>query len=86
MPEICRFYGIIIQMFYKEHNPPHFHVKHGDYRAVFTIHDFKVIEGNLPSRAEGMVREWAEIHKDELLKNWELIEKEEKLKKIDPLV
>ena len=84
MPEICRFYGIIIQMFYRDHNPPHFHVQYGDYRAIVNITN-EVIEGNMPKRALKLVFEWMEIHKDELMVNWNLTQKGELPNKIDPL-
>lgn len=50
MPEICRFFGIIISIYYKEHAPPHFHAKYGEQRAAFSINELKVIEGSLPKR------------------------------------
>lgn len=67
MPEISRFFGIIIAMFYDDHNPPHFHAKYGNYKAAIKIKDFTVLDGFLPPRAMGLVVEWAAIHKDELL-------------------
>ncbi len=84
MPEISRFYGIIIQMFFKDHNPPHFHITYGDYRAVITIKE-ETVEGKIPARALKMVFEWMELHKEELLKNWELTQKGELPKTIEPL-
>ena len=69
MPEICRFYGIIIQMFFNDHNPPHFHVVYGDFKAVINIDD-EIVEGFMPKRALKLVFEWMELHKKELIENW----------------
>lgn len=84
MPEICRFYGIIIQMFFNDHNPPHFHVVYGDFRAVINIRD-EIVEGFMPKRALKLVFEWMDLHKPELLENWELAQNGELPKKIEPL-
>ena len=86
MPEISRFLGIIIAMYYKEHNPPHFHAKYGDQIGVFSIADLKLIEGSLPKRVTALVIEWAFEHRDALMENWELAESKKSLKKISPLV
>ncbi len=86
MPEICRFLGIVISMYYKEHAPPHFHAKYGEYRGVFSINDLRIIEGELPKRIVSLILEWAFEHREELLENWKLVEKKEDLKKISPLV
>ena len=85
MPEICRFYGIIIAMFYNEHNPPHFHARYGEHKMVVDIHSLRVLEGGFPGRALGMVIEWASQHQAELLENWELARREATPKKIEPL-
>ena len=63
MPQISRFFGIIISMFFNDYNPPHFHARYGEFEALISIEDFSVIEGSLPSRALGLVIEWASIHK-----------------------
>ena len=84
MPEISRFYGIIIQMFFMDHNPPHFHISYGDYKAVVTI-DEVTVQGNMPARALKLVFEWMEIHKDELNENWELAQNGKLPNKIEPL-
>jgi hypothetical protein len=84
MPEICRFYGIIIQMFFNDHNPPHFHVVYGDFKAVINIDD-EIVEGFMPKRALKLVFEWMELHKNELIVNWELAQNGELPKKIEPL-
>ncbi len=85
MPEICRFYGIIIGMFYNEHYPPHFHAKYGEFSADIRISDFEVIKGTLPPRALGLVVEWATLHKKELEKNWETARRGNSLTRIEPL-
>ena len=85
MPEISRFYGIIIAIFYSDHNPPHFHARYGNYGAVISIKDLTVLEGHLPPRALGMVIEWAALHRDELLVDWNLAVENRPLHKIDPL-
>ncbi|MDP2753529.1 MAG: DUF4160 domain-containing protein [Nitrospirota bacterium] len=85
MLEISRFFGIIIAMFHNDHNPPHFHARYGSYKAAIKIDDFKVLEGYLPPRALGLVMEWAAIHKDELLMDWELAIERKPLPPIEPL-
>jgi phosphomannomutase len=85
MPEISRFYGIIIAMFYGEHPPPHFHARYGDHKIVIRIQDFSVLEGYFPPRALGLVMEWAALHREELLRNWELAINHQPLNKIVPL-
>ncbi len=71
MPTISMFYGISIMMFYDEHNPPHFHAKYNEFKASIRISDLAIMNGSLPPKAIGLVVEWASIHKDELLINWE---------------
>jgi hypothetical protein len=85
MPEICRFYGIIIAMFYNEHNPPHFHARYGSHKVVVDIHSLSVLEGRLPARALGMVIEWASQHQAELLENWDRARSEQVPHRIAPL-
>ena len=85
MPELCRFYGIVIAMFYDEHRPPHFHVRYAEYEAVIRIKDLAVTEGRLPRRALALVTEWAKKHRKELRENWEAIETGRPLSKIAPL-
>ena len=85
MPEICRFYGIIIAMFFADHNPPHFHARYGSEKVAIEIKTLRILEGNLPPRALGLVIEWASQHKEELLQNWELIENGQSPRKIEPL-
>ena len=86
MPELCRFYGIIIYMFIKDHPPPHFHVKYNEFKALINISDGEIIKGLLPRRALRLVQDWAELHQDELMKNWiEANKNNPELKKIKPL-
>ena len=86
MPEISRFLGIVIAIYYNDHQPPHFHAKYGDQTGVFSIADLKVIEGYLPKRAALLVLEWAFEHRDELQEDWELAMARKPLRKIAPLV
>jgi hypothetical protein len=70
MPVIARFYGILIKMYFKEHGIPHFHALYAEYNGVFEIESLEMIEGDLPDRAQQMVKEWARLHKKELLSMW----------------
>ena len=85
MPEISRFLGIIIAMFYNEHRPPHFHAKYGEHQITVNIETGEIMEGYLPRRALGLVREWRSNHKNDLLEDWRLAEGRKALKKIAPL-
>lgn len=85
MPEISRFFGIVIAMYYKEHAPPHFHAKYAGDRAAFAIPDLSIIEGRLPRRAVSLVLEWAFEHRAELMENWRRAERREELLRIEPL-
>jgi hypothetical protein len=86
MPEISRFLGIVIAMYYKDHPPPHFHAKYGGQTGVFSIAELKLIEGHLPKRVISLVLEWAFEHRDELMEDWELAMAKKPLRKILPLV
>lgn len=86
MPEISRFLGIIIAMYYQDHTPPHFHAKYGEHRASITIESLEILEGNLPKRVSSLVVEWAHEHRQELLENWGRAMKKLPLQKIEPLV
>ena len=85
MPEISRFFGIVVAMFYDEHPPPHFHARYGSSKAVFGIDAPAVLHGSLPPRALGLVTEWAALHREELLANWELARQQLPLNDIEPL-
>jgi hypothetical protein len=71
MPTISRFFGIKIQIRFREHNPPHFHAVYGEYSGVFDIHTLGMTEGVLPSKAQALVVEWSVMHRAELLTAWE---------------
>ena len=85
MPEICRFFGIIITMYYNDHLPPHFHARYGHDRASIGIDSLRVLDGALPPRAFGLVMEWAAAHKSELMNDWLLAQAHSPLNPIDPL-
>ena len=86
MPELSRFLGIIISMYFDDHNPPHFHVRYNDFRALISIKDLSLFQGELPPRVLGLVMEWAELHKNELLEDWNMVQETGKWFKIEPLV
>lgn len=85
MPEVSRFYGIVIRMFFREHGPPHFHADYSGQQAVVGIEDLAVLRGRLPPRALGIVREWASLHQAELKAAWERARRLEAPGKIEPL-
>ena len=85
MPEISRFYGLVIAMFYNDHEPPHFHVRYGSQKAIFAIDGLGVIRGELPSRALQLVKEWARLHRTELQDDWRRARQSQPLQPIDPL-
>jgi len=85
MPEISRFYGIIIAMFWDDHNTPHFHARYGRHKAAIEIRSLRILDGALPPRALGLVVEWASQHVDELMKNWKEASNNKPLRKINPL-
>ena len=84
MPEICRFFGIVIAIYYEDHAPPHFHAKYGEYEVTVRIED-GAVAGDFPGRAKGLIVEWMDSHKDELLANWERAESHQPLRRIAPL-
>lgn len=85
MPTISVFYGIVIQMFWREHNPPHFHATYGGEEVIIEIRTLEVMEGAMPRRALSMVLEWAQAHRAELLEDWELCQSKQHPNKIVPL-
>ena len=85
MPEISRFLGMIIAMYYSDHAPPHFHVRYGSRKASLSIDDGDVLDGSLPPRALSLVREWACRHRDELRADWDLAGARKTLNPIAPL-
>jgi len=86
MPEISRFLGIVIYMYFNEHNPPHFHAEYNEYKASINIGTLGLMEGKLPSRVMSLVIEWAQEHQNELKENWDSIKETGKYHKIAPLV
>ncbi len=85
MPTISRFYGILIQMYFGDHLPPHFHALYAEFEALIDIQTFEIIRGDLPGRAMALVLEWAQQHRDELRKDWELCAQNQTPMKIPPL-
>jgi Domain of unknown function (DUF4160) len=78
--------GIIIYFYFKDHNPPHFHARYAEYEAEISIHQLTIEKGFLPPRVFGLVVEWAQLHKDELLENWKLTKTGTEFNPIAPLV
>jgi hypothetical protein len=85
MPEICRFYGIVIIMYFRDHNPPHFHARYGSFKASIEIENMTLMDGFLPPRTMGLIVEWGMKHRKELFKNWDLARERKSISKIDPL-
>lgn len=83
MPEISRFYGIVIKMFFKpkEHEPSHIHALYNEYIGVFNIQTIEMTEGDLPKKAQELVTEWLMLHQQDLIKMWE----SQKIYKLPPL-
>jgi len=84
MPEVSRFLGIVIGIYYREHPPPHFHAVYGEYQITVDIQT-GVVHGDFPKRALQHVLEWLDLHKDELLEDWELAQARKPLNRISPL-
>ncbi len=84
MPEISRFLGIVIVIYYRDHEPPHFHAKYGEYEITVEI-ETGVVEGRFPRRALRHVLEWHELHRDELRELWNMARERKPLRKIAPL-
>jgi len=84
VPEVSRFLGIVVGMFYQEHGVPHFHARYGEHQISMEV-ESGAIRGFFPPRALRHLSEWAEMHEEELLENWELARRGEPLKPIPPL-
>ena len=84
MPELSRFFGIIIAMFGGDHNPPHFHVRYGDNEAIITIKD-GIVKGELPRKVLKDVFKWMDLHQAELSENWQRLQDGKDIVKIEPL-
>ncbi len=85
MPEVSRFFGISIRMYFDDHNPPHFHAIYNDAEAELDIEKISLLRGRMSRRALGMVIEWATAHQQELLANWELMRSNQPPNRIAPL-
>ena len=88
MPTICMFYGIIISMYFEikqKHHLPHIHARYQDYKASIAIDDGRLLAGNLPAKQLRMVQVWLDIHREELLANWKLVQEGIEPFRIDPL-
>lgn len=84
MPEICRFFGIIISLYWKDHNPPHIHFTYGSYECSISVLD-RIVNGQAPTKVITKVNEWMDLHEKEILSLWEKAQNGEKLDKIEPL-
>jgi hypothetical protein len=85
LPTISAFYGILIQMFWQEHAPPHFNALYEEFEALIDIRTLEVIRGSFPRRALSLVMEWAALHRNELMEDWQLCEAKQSPYKIPPL-
>jgi hypothetical protein len=85
MPAICQFFGIVIRMYYNDHQPAHFHADYGEDEALYEIETLRLLQGRLPRRAHNLVLEWADTHRAELMANWYLARSGQPLVDIDPL-
>jgi hypothetical protein len=85
MPEISRFFGIVIRMYFDDHSPPHFHAFYAGYRARVIIHPVGLLSGDLPPRVLALTVEWARIHQAELLENWQRLRSKLPALEIPPL-
>jgi hypothetical protein len=86
VPEISRFFGIVIRMFFDDHPPPHLHAQYGERSALVALQPIAVIESDLPARAASMVLEWTALHQQELLENWERLHTSRPPVKVAPLI
>ena len=85
MPEISRFFGIVVQMYSSDHEPPHFHVRYSGQKALIAIETLAVLRGQLSPRALGLVTEWAALHRADLIEDWDLARAQAQLRPIAPL-
>ena len=85
MPTISSFHGIMIRMFFNDHDPPPVHARYGEFEATIEIESMHLIKGQLPPRAMNLVSEWTSLHQAELLENWRLCREKRVPEKIDPL-
>ncbi|MCE5228002.1 DUF4160 domain-containing protein [bacterium] len=85
MPELCRFFGVVLAMYLNDHDPPHFHARYNEHHATIEIESLRISKGELPPRIYGFVVEWALQHKAELIDNWQRAHSKKPIKKIKPL-
>jgi hypothetical protein len=85
MPTISVFYGIVIAMFHNDHDPPHIHARYAERRGRIAIVTGEPLHGNLPARATRLVKEWTELHREELEEDWRLAQALRPLNSIEPL-
>jgi hypothetical protein len=85
MPELSRFFGIVIRMFYSDHEPAHFHAMYGEHEALIEVETLAIFRGSLPRRALALVLEWAALHRAELHEDWTRARRGETLEAIAPL-
>ena len=85
MPRISEFYGIVIEMYFADHPPPHFHARYGGYSAKIAIGTGEIIVGSLPGRALRLVREWLDEHRSEMEANWDRAVRHQQPQRIEPL-
>jgi hypothetical protein len=85
MPEISRFFGIIIRMYFDDHDPPHFHARYGGTEAEVGIEPIHLLHSDLPRRAASMVIEWAALHQRELIENWDRLHSSQAPRRVAPL-
>ena len=86
MPRISEFLGIVITMYFRDHNPPHFHAQYAEYEAAVAVVEPRILKGRLPPRVLALVEEWAVLHEEELLENWERARHRRPLNRISPLI
>lgn len=86
MPIVCTFYGIIVRRFYDNHSPPHFHAEYGEFKATIGIQTLEVIDGKLPRRALNLTLDWAELHRADLMADWELCRQHQPPRPLEPLL
>ncbi len=85
MPRLSQFYGIVVYMYWRDHNPPHFHAIYGGDEALVVIADGSFLAGSLPRTAARLVREWNALHRDALAENWERAQASDTLLPVEPL-
>lgn len=85
MPTICVFYGILVRMYWRDHNPPHFHALYDDCEVLININTLEILEGDLPRRALALVLEWASLHRKELMEAWRQCNRNQTPERIAPL-